>query len=156
MNFSPEKLLLVGIIALVVLGPNRLPQAARTAGRLLAEFRRMSANLQNEVTQAIAEPRDAIQQSVGEFGLTNVRSQLRNTINEVVTGPRPTNGSSDGYAGRAEGAIDAANALRTDVGAPVVGAPIVDPSQAIEMNAQFHPAPTSDGLPLIPDDPSFN
>jgi sec-independent protein translocase protein TatB len=150
-NFSPEKLLLVGIIALVVLGPNRLPQAARTAGRLLAEFRRMSANLQNEVTQALAEPRDAIQQSVGEFGLTNVRSQLRNTINEVVTGPRPANGASDGYTERAEGAIEAANALRNDVGAP-----IVDPSQAIEVSAQFHSAPASDGLPLIPDDPSFN
>jgi hypothetical protein len=111
----------------------------------------MSANLQNEVTQALAEPRDAIQQSVGEFGLTNVRSQLRNTINEVVTGPRPANGASDGYTGRAEGAIEGANALRNDVGAP-----IVDPSQAIEVSAQFHPPAASDGLPLIPDDPSFN
>jgi len=145
-NFSPEKLLLVGIIALVVLGPNRLPQAARTAGRLLAEFRRMSANLQTEVTQALAEPRDAMQQSVGEFGLANVRSQLRNTITEAVIGPGLV--SSDGYAG---GAIDAANALRNDNGAP-----IVDPSEPAGVGAQFHAAPASDGLPLIPDDPSFN
>ena len=35
LNFSPEKLFLVGLIALVVLGPNRLPQAARTLGRLV-------------------------------------------------------------------------------------------------------------------------
>ena len=60
LNFSPEKLFLVGLIALVVLGPNRLPQAARTLGRFMAELRRMSASFQDEVRGAIGEPTDAV------------------------------------------------------------------------------------------------
>lgn len=136
MNFSPEKLFLVGIIALVVLGPNRLPQAARTAGRLLAEFRRVSAGLQSEVTSALAEPRDALHQAVGEFGLSDARSSIRSTINEVVAGStgRPTGGSS------------------VDGGA--VGAPIVYPGDAIEAAAPPSTGPRP--VPLPPDDPSFN
>lgn len=163
MNFSPEKLFLVGIIALVVLGPNRLPQAARTAGRLLAEFRRVSANMQNEFTQALAEPRDAVQKSIGEFGLTDVRSQLRATITEVVTGPAPTNGASRANGasrdGHVEPPIDPADGLAAEVGAP-----IVDPSRTLELNALQEalqnpaPSPASPprGLPAVPDDPSFN
>jgi sec-independent protein translocase protein TatB len=157
-NFSPEKLFLVGIIALVVLGPNRLPHAARTAGRLLAEFRRVSANLQSEVTSAIAEPRDALQQAAGEFGLGDVRSSIRNTLNEVVTGAtgRPAPGSPNAVSGP-------------------VGAPIVDPSLPLEVSAReatdadvatppaaelpgpsVSPGPAARRTPLPPDDPSLN
>ena len=76
MNFSPEKLFLVGIIALVVLGPHRLPQAARTVGRFVAELRRMSASFRSEVGDALAEPRDALTSAVSELGLSDVRQSL--------------------------------------------------------------------------------
>ena len=42
-NVGPEKLILLFVIALVVLGPDKLPDAARTMGKVLAEFRRISA-----------------------------------------------------------------------------------------------------------------
>jgi sec-independent protein translocase protein TatB len=143
-NFSPEKLFLVGIIALLVLGPNRLPQAARTLGKALADFRRVSASLQSEVTAALGEPRDALNQAVGEFGIGDLRKSIRGTITDAVTGapsrPVPTN------------AVNGA-----------VGAPIVDPSVPIEVSAAADPAnevtanpPTRPGAPLTPDDPSFN
>lgn len=86
MNLSPEKLLLVGIIALLVLGPNRLPGAARTAGRAVAELRRMSTTLQDEVTSAIGAPRDSLHHAVGELGLGDMRSSLRHSVEEIVTG----------------------------------------------------------------------
>jgi sec-independent protein translocase protein TatB len=88
-NFSPEKLLLVGVIALVVLGPTRLPQVARTVGRVVAELRRMSSTLQTEVRDALSEPRDALSGSVGDLGLTDLRKSLMDTVNtarETVTG----------------------------------------------------------------------
>ncbi len=39
-------------IALIVLGPEKLPGAARAAGRMIAEFRRVTSGLQDEVRQA--------------------------------------------------------------------------------------------------------
>ena len=43
----PE-LLVILVVALVVLGPNRLPELARTLGKAMAEFRRQTADLMDE------------------------------------------------------------------------------------------------------------
>ncbi len=138
MNFSPEKLFLVGIIALVVLGPDRLPHAARTLGKLLADFRRVSAGLQQEVTSAIAEPRDALNQAVGEFGLGDLRHSIRSTITDAVTGSPASAGSGNAVSG-------------------AVGAPIVNPSISLEPAASANGSgPVDRSTPLAPDDPSFN
>lgn len=52
---GPE-ILIVLLVALLVLGPNRLPHAARQVGRAVAEFRRVTSDFQSEVRNAIAEP----------------------------------------------------------------------------------------------------
>ena len=51
----PE-ILVVLVVALVVLGPKRLPDAARQMGKAMAEFRRMSAGLQAEVRDVFNDP----------------------------------------------------------------------------------------------------
>jgi Tat protein translocase TatB subunit len=51
----PE-ILVVLVVALVVLGPKRLPDAARQMGKAVAEFRRMSAGLQAEVRDVFDDP----------------------------------------------------------------------------------------------------
>lgn len=85
LNFSPEKLLLLGILALVVLGPSRLPQAARTLGRVLAEVRRVSGSFHTEVREALVDPRDALNSAVGDLGINDLRTSLRNTVTGAVT-----------------------------------------------------------------------
>ncbi|MGI8492058.1 MAG: twin-arginine translocase TatA/TatE family subunit [Acidimicrobiales bacterium] len=87
LNFSPEKLLLVGVLALVVLGPNRLPQAARTLARLLAELRRLSSSLQSEVQEVLAEPREVLSSAVGDLGIGDIRGGIRSTVRESILGP---------------------------------------------------------------------
>lgn len=52
---APE-ILVILVVALLVLGPERLPEAARQAGRVLAELRRMSAGFQAELRDAIQQP----------------------------------------------------------------------------------------------------
>lgn len=75
-----SELLLVGIIALVVLGPERLPQAARTAGlwvgRLRATVQRFTADVDRELkaeelrqtlreqARYLAEPVEALHRDV--------------------------------------------------------------------------------------------
>ena len=45
----PE-LLVILVVALLVLGPKRLPEVARSLGRGMAEFRRASSELRNSLT----------------------------------------------------------------------------------------------------------
>jgi Tat protein translocase TatB subunit len=51
----PE-LLVILVVALLVLGPKRLPEVARSLGRGMAEFRRASTELRSTLTQALEEP----------------------------------------------------------------------------------------------------
>ncbi len=52
-NVGPEKLMVVLLIALVVLGPDKLPNAARQIGKYLNEFRRISQGFQQELRSAM-------------------------------------------------------------------------------------------------------
>ncbi len=51
----PE-LLIIMAVALLVLGPKRLPEIARSLGRGIAEFRRASTDLRNTLTALPDEP----------------------------------------------------------------------------------------------------
>jgi TatA/E family protein of Tat protein translocase len=52
---APE-ILVILVVALLVLGPDRLPEAARQAGRFIAEARRMSSGFQAELRDAMNTP----------------------------------------------------------------------------------------------------
>ncbi|MGH9179807.1 MAG: twin-arginine translocase TatA/TatE family subunit [Acidimicrobiales bacterium] len=54
-SIGPAEILVVLVIALVVLGPTRLPDAARSLGSALREFKRMSSGLQSEVRDAFTD-----------------------------------------------------------------------------------------------------
>ena len=55
-DLSAAKILVVLVVALLVLGPDKLPRAARQAGRLASDFRRFRDSLHSEVRQAFGEP----------------------------------------------------------------------------------------------------
>ena len=45
---GPLEILVVAVIALIVFGPQRLPEIARTVGKTLAQLRRMAADVRSE------------------------------------------------------------------------------------------------------------
>ncbi len=47
-----QELLVILVIALIVFGPKRLPELARSLGRGLAEFRRASSDLRGALREA--------------------------------------------------------------------------------------------------------
>jgi len=49
LNIGPQELILVLIIALVVVGPNRLPELGRTIGRALREFRKIQEDVKDTI-----------------------------------------------------------------------------------------------------------
>jgi sec-independent protein translocase protein TatB len=90
LNFSPEKLLLVGIIALIVLGPQRLPQAARTLGRFMAQVRHLSESFQHEVHGALHDPVDSMRSVARDFHPASVRQIVRDTISSTFDPASPS------------------------------------------------------------------
>ncbi len=142
LNFpSPEKILLLAIIALVVLGPTRLPQAARTAGKWIAELRKLTSRLQEEVSGALGDPKDALTSSLGDL-----RNEVGGWRNEIVGLGRSVTTAPTAAA------ATMSQSPSSSVPAP---APWADASPS-------YPATTGSsatGLPLLPpapDDPSLN
>jgi sec-independent protein translocase protein TatB len=56
LGLGSGELLIVFLVALIVLGPNKLPDAARQMGKLMAELRRLSGGFQAEMQAALREP----------------------------------------------------------------------------------------------------
>lgn len=52
-NVGGGEVLVILVLALVVLGPDRLPSAARTFGRHLGDFRRISGGFREEIANAM-------------------------------------------------------------------------------------------------------
>jgi sec-independent protein translocase protein TatB len=52
-DFGFDKLALIGAVALIVIGPEKLPKVARTAGHLLGKARRYVADVKAEVNRSI-------------------------------------------------------------------------------------------------------
>ncbi|MDQ1404211.1 MAG: sec-independent protein translocase protein TatA [Actinomycetota bacterium] len=50
------EILVILVVALVVLGPSKLPEAARSIGKAMAEIRRLTSGFESEVREAFAEP----------------------------------------------------------------------------------------------------
>jgi len=53
LDFGFDKLALIGAVALVVIGPERLPRVARTVGTLLGKAQRYVADVKAEVNRSI-------------------------------------------------------------------------------------------------------
>jgi len=49
LNIGPMELILIFILALIVLGPRRLPKVARDLGEALSSFRRATQELEKEI-----------------------------------------------------------------------------------------------------------
>jgi sec-independent protein translocase protein TatA len=54
-NVGPLELLVIGIIALIVLGPARLPEAARSVGKGIREFRESLSGESDEEREDLPE-----------------------------------------------------------------------------------------------------
>jgi len=65
-NLGFSELAVIFVFVLLVFGPRRLPEIARTAGRALAHFRRASAELRETVEREIQA--DELKRSIGDVG----------------------------------------------------------------------------------------
>jgi sec-independent protein translocase protein TatB len=53
MSLGPEKIILILVVALIVFGPQRLPEIARQVGAAMRELRRMQDTVRGELEQVL-------------------------------------------------------------------------------------------------------
>jgi TatA/E family protein of Tat protein translocase len=110
-----QEMLLIGVIALLVFGPTRLPELGRMLGRAMREFRRASDEFRSTVE-------------------TNLHINDPDPIVSPVTVETPVVSASDGAPLPAE-----AEAARTEAGSTLVTAePSGEPYVALRASRLFH------------------
>jgi sec-independent protein translocase protein TatB len=57
-QIGPLEIIVVAVLALIVFGPQRLPEIARTVGRFLNEMRRMANEVKTEFREGLDDPVD--------------------------------------------------------------------------------------------------
>jgi sec-independent protein translocase protein TatB len=100
-DFGIDKLALIGAVALIVIGPERLPKVARTVGVLLGKAQRYVAQVQSEVNRSIEleelkKMQSGIQDAARSVEQT-VRSELQETESALSGGSHETTPYSSDY-----------------------------------------------------------
>ncbi len=101
-GIGPMELVLILVVALLVLGPKRMPELARTLGRGLGEFRRAS----NDLRQSLAL--DEIQNELrdGLTGAGTIHKPVKQPVKKPDTDDKPAQAGDELAAGKREGESD--------------------------------------------------
>ncbi len=90
-NLQGGELIIIALLALVVLGPEKLPEAARWFGRMYAQIRRMGDGFTQEFQSAVREPLDDLRSAVSE-----PVEDLKSSLDETITASSPEGAVSGG------------------------------------------------------------
>lgn len=121
-NIGGGEFLIIFLVALIVLGPAKLPEAARQAGKIIGDFRRVSSSFQREIQSAMKDP---VSKVTGE---TTPRS-LKD-VTSVAQVPPLTDSSPDTNAAPKKSNSDPFGGNTTSSVAP---APVAKPAESAEL-----------------------
>jgi len=82
-----SELLVIGVVALIVIGPEKLPRMARTVGHLAGRLQRYVADVKADINREIEldelrKMRDSMQQSATEME-SSVNAEMSKTADEL-------------------------------------------------------------------------
>ena len=66
-NFSGSEIVFLLLLALIVLGPEKLPEAVRRFGKTYGEFKKMTTGFQTELKSALDEPMREMRETADAF-----------------------------------------------------------------------------------------
>ena len=158
-SLSGTEILVVLVVALIVLGPEKLPGVARQIGEWAAKLRSLTQNLQTEMRDVLDDPMMKPIKDLGEFA-----AQPRRKITELAMAAE-AEAQAEAAAAREAAAIAAADQSAGEAGDPDDGTPSdaevaevaevevgVEPPIDVEVDVEVEP-PTDvevEALPVAP------
>lgn len=151
---SPAKILVILVVALIVLGPDKLPKVAKQIGGFWGDFRKFRDRLESDVrgtfpelpstdtiAQAVRSPLSFLDQLADSHSAENGTSGL-------VNGSEPSDGYGDAVQPSAESNRPAGTVHASEETPAIPGVMITDPGGIV------HQVRSSSGV--VPDDPGLN
>jgi sec-independent protein translocase protein TatB len=83
-DFGFDKIALIGAVALIVIGPEKLPKVARTIGHLFGKAQRYVADVKAEVNRSIELDELKKMRSQFETAARDVESSVRSEVNAAT------------------------------------------------------------------------
>jgi sec-independent protein translocase protein TatB len=88
-----SELMVIGLVALIVIGPERLPRVARTIGHLTGRLQRYVADVKADINREVEldelrKMKDSVQQAASGFE-NSVQSELGKTESELNAAVNP-------------------------------------------------------------------
>ncbi len=91
-----SELVVIGLVALIVIGPEKLPRVARTVGHLIGRLQRYVADVKSDINREVEldelrKMRDSVQQAAAsiETSVTSGVTKTEEEINRSISGEVP-------------------------------------------------------------------
>src|SRR3954451_11800347 len=152
-DISWGKLVIIGVVALIVIGPKELPTVLRTVGQWMAKIRRMASEFQGQFQDAMREAEmadlkkqfdDTTSTLQSTFDTTDIKNELEKMIQEPAATSTPPASTSPTTA-------------PSDLTAPAPEIPATAPTDPVALGtAPVAPAPGVDvsvPMPELPPPP---
>lgn len=78
-SFGTQELILIGLVALIVFGPRKLPELAKMIGKTMAEFRKVTGDFRSTWEKEVEEDKKMLQ-TLGEDPLSEDNSIAPSSI----------------------------------------------------------------------------
>ncbi len=93
-----SELMVIGLVALIVIGPERLPRVARTLGHLAGRLQRYVADVKADINREVEldelrKMKDSVQEAASGVE-SSVQSELNKTESELNAAANPATGAS--------------------------------------------------------------
>ncbi len=85
MKIGIQELLVVFIVALVVIGPDKLPYYAKKLGQALGQFRKYTEEATKDIRESVVEPLNEAQKPLREAmaPVTELEKDVRKNVDEI-------------------------------------------------------------------------
>jgi sec-independent protein translocase protein TatB len=83
LDFGFDKIALIGAVALIVIGPEKLPRVARTVGALIGKAQRYVADVKAEVNRSIELEELQKMKKQFETAATDIQSSVQQEVNQA-------------------------------------------------------------------------
>lgn len=124
-----SELLLIAIVALVVIGPERLPKVARTLGHLFGRFQRYVAEVKSSVEQEIHTEDLRKFQNDFQQGIASVNQTIHKEVGAVTKEVSSVGAAAESAAEEVQDQLVFADEAPADTGAKATQAPAGEPDE---------------------------